>query len=372
MIATPPRILLLGDQLHAGGTEGQFVEIACGVDRSRWDLRVACLRAEGSLRGRLEAAGVRAWSCGRGSFRSPRFAAAVCRLARDLRAQRIRLLHSFDFYSNILGIIAARLARVPAVIASQRVLVDLQPPLHRRVHGLALRFADHVLVNSPAVADQLRRTLAPERIVLIPNGVDLTRFSTDPRPGGAGSRPITIGTLANLRPEKGLAELIRASEFIRARVPDARFAIWGEGSHRAALEGLAAELGLSAAIQFRGATVQPEVALRELDIFVLPSLSEACSNALLEAMATGLAVVATRVGGNPALVDDGTTGLLVPPGDAAALAKAIIRLCEDPALAERLGAAARDTVRARFGLDRMLSRVQALYSHALNGTGEGT
>jgi len=98
---------------------------------------------------------------------------------------------------------------------------------------------------------------------------------------------------------------------------------------------------------------------------VLPSLSEACSNVLLEAMASGLPVVTTRVGGNPALVDDEVTGLLVPPGDPAALAKAIIRLVEDPVLAERLGAGAREVACSHFGLDRMLSRVQALYDRAL-------
>ncbi len=111
MSAGHPAVLLIGDSLNLGGTEGQFVTVACGLNRARWDVHVSCLRAEGPLHARLERAGVHAWSCGRGSFKSPRLALAVLGLVRYLRAHRIRLVHSFDFYSNILGVPAARIAR---------------------------------------------------------------------------------------------------------------------------------------------------------------------------------------------------------------------------------------------------------------------
>ena len=114
-----------------------------------------------------------------------------------------------------------------------------------------------------------------------------------------------------------------------------------------------------------GSTTAPEAVLRDLDIFVLPSLSEACSNGLMEAMATALAVVATSVGGNPGLVEDEVTGLLVPPGDAPALAKAISRLMEDRALAARLGEQARAHAQLAFGMERMVARTEALYARAL-------
>jgi len=159
--------------------------------------------------------------------------------------------------------------------------------------------------------------------------------------------------------------LVRAMALVRDRYPHGRLVIWGEGPMRAPLERLIRELALSEEAAVRGPTTTPEAALRELDIFVLPSLSEACSNALLEAMASGLPVVTTRVGGNPAVADDEITGLLVPPGDSATLAKAIIRLIEDPGLADRLGGSAREAVHSCFGFDRMLSRIQALYEQAL-------
>lgn len=366
MSASRLPILLMGDTLNLGGTEGQFVEVACGLDRSRWEIHVSCLRAEGPLRKRLEAAGVDAWSCGSGSFKSPRFAMSAWKLARYMRAHRIRLVHSFDFYSNILGVLAARLAGVPVVIASQRDLGDLRPWFQRRVHRVVLRLADYLLVNSQAVADRvtLDRTAVPSRIVVIPNGVDLARFSPAPIPKQPQGEVI-IGTLGNLRTEKGLADLLRAASLIYVQCPDVRFLIWGEGPLRPDLEKLIRELGVDGTVNLRGTTVEPEAALRELDVFVLPSLSEACSNVLLEAMATGLAVVATRVGGNPALVEDEETGLLVPPADPAALAKAIIRLIEEPALRTQLAERGRDRVRAEFGIDPLLARIEALYEAAL-------
>ena len=359
-------ILLLCNELNFGGTEGQFVEIACRLDRSRWDPHVSCVRAEGPQRARLGAAGVHAWSCGRGSFKSPRFAVAVVKLASFLRAHRVRLVHCFEFYSNLLGVPAARLARVPVVIASQRDLGNLRPPSQRRLHNVALRLADYVVVNTGTVAERLEkaRIVAPTRIVVIPNGVDCTRFSPSQGEDHPSGR-ILIGAVAMLRPEKGLVDLVQAAGHVVERCPQARFLIWGEGPLRPQLEGLVRDLGLGGAFALAGATLEPEAALRQLDIFVLPSLSEACSNALLEAMASGRAVVATRVGGTPALVEDEVTGLLVPPGDPAALAKAILRLIEEPALASALAARAQKWVRAEFGIDRMVARFEALYDTVL-------
>jgi len=361
-------MLLLGDTLSFGGTEGQFVEIACRLDRTRWDLRVACLRAEGPLRARLEAAGLSAESLRPGSLRSPRLGLAVWRLARDLRRTGARLVHTFDFYSNVLGVPAARLAGVP-VIASQRDLGNLRPPFQQRLHRLMLRLADRVLVNSEAVRERVRRDprLAHDRVVLVPNGVDADRFSPAPVRTGSRDGPVVVGTLANLRPEKGLADLLRAVALARERCPEVELAVWGEGPLQGELERLAGELGLGRAVSLRGRTAAPEAALRSLDVFVLNSVSEASSNALLEAMATGLPVVATRVGGNPGFIEDQETGLLVPPADPAALAKALIRLVEDRALAARLAGHAREHVRREFAMPRLIERLESLYLDVLGG-----
>ena len=364
MSAARPSVVLMGDTLNFGGTEGQFVELACGLDRSRWDLDVACIRAEGPLRARLDAAGIQAWSCGRGSFKSPRFLGAVRALARRLRSRKIRIVHCFDFYSNVLGVPSARMARVPVVIASQRDLGNLRPPFQQRLQRAMLFLATHVLVNSHATAERLAHTRAARsgRLSVIHNGVDLSRFGP---PGATTTKGpgVTVTVLANLRPEKGILQVVEAAAGVKRTAPQVHFDIWGEGALRGEIEARIRALALADTVSLRGSTRTPEDALRRSDIFVLPSLSEASSNVILEAMATGLPVVATRIGGTPALVGD--AGLLVPPGDPSALAAALLDLVRDPAAASRLGVAARSRALAEFGMNRMLERVEALYRRLL-------
>jgi L-malate glycosyltransferase len=358
-------VLLMGDTLNLGGTEGQFVELGRGLDRSRWLLHVACVLAEGPLRARLEQAGVEPWSCGGGSFLSPRFVPTVLHLARRMRALGVDLLHSFDFYSNILAIPAARLARVPVIIASQRDLGELRPRYQHRVHATVLNLATHVLVNSTAVAERLQGTRAARtgRLSVIYNGVDVARFA--PPDAGAPDERTVVGVLANLRPYKGLRQLVEAAAHVIRTIPRTRFEIWGDGPLRPELEARIQALGLGYAIRLNGATKAPEDALRRCHVFVHPSLSEASSNVVLEAMATGLPVVATTAGGTPVLVEQDRSGLLVPPGDARALAQALVSVLNDSALAARLATAARARAVTEFAMERMLQRVEALYLRAL-------
>jgi glycosyltransferase involved in cell wall biosynthesis len=255
---------------------------------------------------------------------------------------------------------------VRAVIGSQRNLGNLRSSAQQAIHDLCLRLATHIHVNSEAVRERVLqvRGISRERLTVIPNGVDLGRFSPHTeRP--RHDTGLVVGALSNLRPEKGLVQLLHAMATVRERWPEVRLVIWGEGSQRHELEGLVASLNLAASVKLPGSTEFPEVALRDLDVFVLPSLSEACSNGLMEAMATGLPVIATSVGGNPEHVDDEVTGLLVPPGDSTALAKAIARLVEDRAWAARLGQQARAYAQSMLGMDRMVARTEALYVQAL-------
>ena len=363
-------VLLLGDTLNVGGTEGQFAEVACGLDRSRWDVHVACVRAEGPLRARLEGVGLQPWSVGPGSFKSPGLAVAVLRLAAYLRRHAIRLVHCFDFYSNVLGVPAARLARTPVVIASQRDMGNLRSRGQQSIHSVVLGLATHILVNSGAIAARLAHTRAAQhdRLEMVPNGVDLSRFEPVAAPNGGDVT--TVATLANLRPEKGLLQLVEAAAIVTRRAPRARFVIWGEGALRTDLEARIRTLGLTGRVEMRGATREPAQALQQCQIFVLASLSEASSNVVLEAMATGLPVVGTRVGGLPGLVDDNRTGLLVPPDDAPALAEAILRLVEAPDLRAEMGAQGRARALAEFGMDRLHERIDRFYCRAL-GTAQG-
>jgi glycosyltransferase involved in cell wall biosynthesis len=252
-------------------------------------------------------------------------------------------------------------------IASQRDLGNLRSAPRQRVHDLALQFAHLVVVNSEAVRDALVRSgrIAASRLTVVRNGVDLARFR--PRRGEPRSAadPVTVVTLANLRPEKGLTDLLDAAAILRRRLPACRFQVWGDGPLRGELEARALALGLDGTLELRGRTEAPEAVLRSADVFALPSHSEASSNGILEAMASGLPVVATRVGGNPLLVEDGATGLLVPARDPGALAESIARLVENPDEAARFGDAALERIRRRFSTESMIRELESVYGGLL-------
>jgi glycosyltransferase involved in cell wall biosynthesis len=202
----------------------------------------------------------------------------------------------------------------------------------------------------------------PDRkIAVVPNGLDFAPFA--PRT----PRPLLrkVAAVANLRPLKGHDVLIDAAVEVLERFPDARFEIIGEGPERAALMARAAGHGVAHAFTFTGHCDNVPARLAEADLFVLPSRSESFPNAVLEAMAAQLPIVASGVGGILELIDDGRTGWLVPPGEDEALAGRIIHLMADPMEAARLAAAARAEAVARFSFDRMVAGFDGLYSTEL-------
>jgi glycosyltransferase involved in cell wall biosynthesis len=223
-----------------------------------------------------------------------------------------------------------------------------------------------VTVNSHSIENELIRAgiLAKERILVVENGVDVERFHPG-RPSTTRNEAATVGTVANLHSVKGVADLIHAARIVRRQIPHARFLVWGDGPLRAELQTLIRELGLDTAVELRGHTQRPEEALRLLDIFVLPSRSEGSSNALLEALATGIPVVATHVGGTPVIVEHGTSALLVPAADPQLMAAAIIQLLTDPGLARQLSRAGRERVVTKFSIAQMVSRIETLYDAML-------
>ncbi|MGH7360697.1 MAG: glycosyltransferase family 4 protein, partial [Candidatus Methylomirabilales bacterium] len=226
--------------------------------------------------------------------------------------------------------------------------------------------ADAFIANSTELREELIGAGFPaERIVHIPNGVDLNHFHPDPveRSGEARRRlglpagPL-LGFAGRLDPQKGLHTLLAAVQPLLTGDGETRLLLMGEGPQRSELEQAARRAGLSARILFRGLVRDVAPYLRACDIFVFPSVGEGMPNALLEAMASGLPCVASAIGGCTDIVTDGESGLLVPPGDAAAFRAALDRLLHSPELRARLGAAARATVVSRFGLERLGERYE--------------
>ncbi len=362
------RLLKLVTNFHIGGTERQVANLAKGLDRSRFDLHLACLWESGELLEELKALGVPRPEFRIGSLYGRKTFRQAVRFARYIRSNSIGIVHSYGFYPNVFAIPAARMAGECLAVASIRDNGDGLTPLQRRVQKMVCRLADCVLVNAEAI----RRTLigegyAPENIFVIRNGILLSRFAAarngGSRRGQLGLPPSArlVAVFSRLNPMKGVEYFLDAAAMVARRFTDAHFLVIGDGAIRKELEEHAKRAGLNGRIVFTGFRSDVPELLPEFDVSVLPSLSEGLSNTLLESMAAGVPVVATRAGGNPEVIEDGVTGLLVPPRDAVTMADSICRLLENRELASSFGQAGRRRVAELFSMERMIRENEQLY-----------
>ena len=353
-------------KLDIGGTERQLTEIARNLDPRRFEVHVACLHSEGLRADELRAGGIRVVSFPMPSFFSLQAARQAVAIIRYIRRNRIDLVHAFDVPMDIYGVPIAAMARGPIVLSSQRAHRELTPGLYHRL----LRLTDHMVDGIVVNCEHMRRHLIDDEHVrarlihLCYNGLDTSVFR--PAESKQPSEKTVIGVVCALRPEKGLATLLDA--FARLDPHSAELLIVGSGPSLSALEFQAADLGISARCRFVPATENVADWLRKIDIFVLPSLSEALSNALMEAMACGCCVVASRVGGNIELVGEAELrGVLFEKGNAAQLAEELKVLCDDPARRARLASAATEFIHRGFTIEASVSRMAAIYDKFLIG-----
>jgi glycosyltransferase involved in cell wall biosynthesis len=271
------------------------------------------------------------------------------------------------------------LVGVPIVVTSRRSLgvFKADKPHYLFMERLANRMTDLVVANAEAVKiDAIRQERLPSsRIRVVYNGIEPRLFNLPLEPTLRSSLEIpceveVLGVVANLIAYKGHRFLLEACHLVKQRYPRFVVLLIGEGPCRSELERLAKDLHLEAEIRFLGARQDVPRLLSVVGMVVLPSLHEGLPNAILEAMAAGKPVVATRVGGIPEAVVHGETGLLVPPADPGALAEAILALLGDPGRAGAMGRAGRDRVVKKFGMDRMVLETQKLYEELLAAKGD--
>lgn len=298
-------------------------------------------------------------------------------LHKLLRDERIEVLHSHMFGSNVSGVIMGRLAGVPAVVAHEHTWSFEGQPLRRFLdRELIARLSDAFVAVS---SEDKRRMIEiegidPDDIVHIPNGVPATQPAEpkDLRPElGLGPDDVVVGSVGVLRPQKAFDVLIRAASVVRSRFPAVKFIIAGPGRQRESLEALIRELDLGEVVRLLGARTDVPDLLGAFDVAVCSSDFEGSPLSVMEYMEAGLPVVSTRVGGVPDLIEDGVHGHLVPPRDPEALATAIERLLPDRAARQRMGKAARERRLAEFEIDVMVRRVEALYEDLLEKKGRG-
>ncbi|MGE3275485.1 MAG: glycosyltransferase [Vicinamibacterales bacterium] len=346
-----------------GGTERQMIELVRRLSPDRWTVHVACLRAEGPWRDRVTASAASVTEFPVRSFRRAASWRQALAFARWCRRLGITVVHASDLYTNIFALPAARLAGVRRRLGNRRGLNRDRSPAQRALQTAAYSCAHAVVANSEAAATRLREEGVPAgKVAVVPNGIDCDRF----RPRlHAGREPLRrVVTVANLRPEKGHDVLVDAAAAVLARHPDASFDLVGAGPERERIAARAAERGLGDRVRFLGPRDDIPEVLAAADIFVLPSRTESLPNAVLEAMAAGLPVVASAVGGLVDVIDDGRSGLLVPADNPPVLADRLVRLMDDASLGARLGEAARREVRDRYSFDRMVDAFDRLYGQA--------
>jgi glycosyltransferase involved in cell wall biosynthesis len=375
-IRYPRKIFFLLDSFNVGGTETQAVELARRLDPAQYKVTLGYIKPEGPLVERLRETPVSLVQFRpKGGVDSPQGAYQILRLARFLRRGRFDIVHTHDLWSNLLGIPAAWLARVPALISSRRDLAHLEwYQSSRRVWLRRIQnLSDVILTNAHPIRDALiaEDRFSPAKVRVIHNGIDFARF----RAGGArmfpewgdGKRIVLVGNMHS--DVKGHSCLIAAAPAIVREFPSTRFVFVGDGSQRPSFEKQVADLGLQVNFVFLGR--RPDVAeiLASCDIAVLPSKAEGLSNAALEYLAAGLPTVVSSAGGNVEVVHDGVTGLVVPPQDSGALASALLQLLRDPGYAARIGNAGNKYVRDHFSFERLIQETDALYTELLDRRG---
>jgi len=304
------------------------------------------------------------------------FARDVRRLSKWLRPLRADLIHIFDGERDPAPV-AARLARYPCIVTSYACLPDADPDAgrwhKRQAERLSFRCADRVIVKTGAAGRIWARQLdAPiERFAVIPNGIDLARFE-NPADGanirnelGIPEEALVVGLSASLSAYKGHVHLLKAAVEVRRRVPNVLFVFAGDGPLRNELEAESSALGLDGAVCFLGVRHDIPALTRCYDVAVLPSLSETFGWAAAEAMACRRPVVASALPTIAEVVEDGVSGILVPPARATELADALTRLLRDPALRRRMGEAGYRRVRDKFTVERMRDLTLELYEGLL-------
>jgi glycosyltransferase involved in cell wall biosynthesis len=369
----PIPILLMSHSLGHGGGERQLALTALTIDHSRFEPHVGSCEG-GFWVDRLREAGVPFFRMGPRSLVGVSAFREAHRLRAYIREHRIRIVQSFDYTMNVLGIPAAR--NVPGVItiSNQRCHMSLIPRRYRWLNRFAHRISAGIVVNSEALRRHLAEdySVPPGKIFTCYNGIDTAVFYPVPRaelPGleaaGLAEAKLVVGTVCVLRAEKNLGLLLEAFEAVARNRPGIRLLIKGSGPEEPALRAMAVKLSIGDKCVFQPSTPDVTRTLSAIDVFVLPSLSEGLSNALMEAMACGCCVIASDVGGLPELVSDGLTGLLFPSGNKEALTARLLEVVDDAERRQALGAAAGERMCREFSLARAVEKMQEIYGTML-------
>lgn len=368
----PVRTLFAIDELDLGGTEQQILELVRRLDRRRYAPLVVCFRP-GRVSREIEDAGVPVTALRKRATVDP---GLVLRLRNLMRRQRIELVQTYLIGANTWARMAAVLAGVPVIVSSERNVDMWENAYKPAVARFLDRWTRATVANSEAVKAYLvRKGLPAGKVRVIYNGVDLARFDllatpeTTKQDLGIPPHHAMVLLLTRLEPPKAPEVFLKAASRLAPHWPAVSFVVVGGGSLEQPLAHQARALGLEGRVVFTGPRRDVARILAACDVSVLCSLKEGMSNTVMESMAVGKPVVATPVGGNPELIEDGQSGYLIPVNDDAAVARRLEDLLGDPALAKTMGMRARTRIAELCSVDAMVRSTERLYDELLAEAG---
>ncbi|NHM28354.1 glycosyltransferase family 4 protein [Desulfofundulus sp. TPOSR] len=364
-----------------GGMKNHLLSLLSLGDKNFFEPVVAC--PPGNMAQEIADLGVKVIPIPLAGELSPRSDWHVMRILVDtLTAEKITILHAHSSKAGLVARVAARVARTPVVFltAHNSIFYEFWPSWKKTAFALGerllARFTHRILTVSEALRQELliKEGLPPDRVVTVHNGIDPAPFRCEVdrlavlRSLGLPPLGQLVGTIARLAPQKGVSYFLQAAAIL-CRDYQVNFVVVGDGPLREALEQQGRALGLSGRLFFTGERRDIPRILAAMDIFVLPSITEGLPLTILEAMAAGKPVVATRVGGLPEAVIDGETGFLVPPRNPQALARALVRLLSERRKAEEMGQKGRQRVMEHFTVEAMVRKIEEEYKSALSREG---
>lgn len=352
------------------GTERHLLNLADNLDKHKFDVTICCLFEVGEIDNEYKNADFKLLCLNKKNVYDFR---VIIDLYKFIKKEKFDIVHTYLFGFHYLATIVAQISHVPVVISSRRELATWKKWHHHMLENLGNIFTDRVVACSVAVREFSLRTenLSLDKVITIYNGISLNAFH--PRPKniqilnefGLHADNKIIGMVANFSPDKDHRTMLKAVAEVKKTYPQIKCLLAGVGYLRKKTEKETTDLNLEKNVIFTGKRDDIEVFLSVMDIFVLTSLIEGLPNVILEAMACGLPIVATNVGGIPEAVEDGRSGILVKPQDNQAVADAIIKLLEDENLRKEMGRRGRETLEQRFKLERMIKDYENLYESLL-------
>ena len=371
------RVVQFIGSFHQGGSERQAVALTKMLrDEDSCEVFAVTLNNEGVLRADMEAAGfAEIPEFPLTSFYDANFVRQVRRCAKYLRDNKIDVVHTHDFYTNVFGMAAATLAGVKVRVASKRETGGMRSNAQKFVEKIAFGRAGAIVVNANAVRDHLvEQGIRAEKINVIYNGIDLGRFpQTDINRNAirdyfviaANDQARFVTLVANLRHEvKNIPMLLRTAKTVVAGNANAHFIIAGEGPLETELKALAAEFGIAENVHFIGRCMEIPAVLSISYACVLTSTAEGFSNSILEYMAAGKPVVATNVGGAAEAIVNGETGYLIASDDDITMSKYLLSILSDEKNAKEMGAKGRQRIVETFSSELQLAKTLKLYSRS--------